>query len=194
MNLMKPMNAKIKSKKLSGNSGVWLFIFIEMAIFALLFLTYFVLYQQNPTLFDQYKAVLRLDLGIINTIMLLTASVLIALAVKNVKTECYASASRNLWMAILCGMVYLFIKAWEWQHLYGLGYSLHSNTFFSFYFFLTVFHWLHVILALIILNHFRSHYQTAQSIPSLEAIESAANYWHMIDLLWLILFLLIYIL
>jgi len=181
------------TKALPGNAGVWLFIFIEVTTFALLFLTYSVLYRLNYSQFEQYKAVLHLDLGVINTIMLLTASLFVALAVHKAKSQQYSRVAWYLALAMLCGCAYIGIKFWEWQQLYSLGYSLHTNTFFSFYFFLTLFHWLHVLLALVILNNFRSRYQKASPPPDLEGLQSAGSYWHMVDMLWLILFLLIYI-
>lgn len=182
-----------QAKVLPGNAGVWLFIFVEITTFALFFLTYSVLYRLNYSLFEQDKAVLHLDLGVINTIMLLTASLFVALAVNQAKSQQHTRVARYLLLAMLCGFVYIGIKFWEWQQLYSLGYTLHTNTFFSFYFFLTLFHWLHVILALIILNNFRSRYQKADPPPSLEGLQSAGSYWHMVDMLWIILFLLIYI-
>jgi len=182
-----------QAKVLPGNAGVWLFIFVEITTFALFFLTYSVLYRLNDSSFEQYKAVLHLDLGVINTIMLLTSSLFVALAVNKAKIQQNTRVAGYLLLAMICGFVYIGTKFWEWQQLYSIGYTLHTNTFFSFYFFLTLFHWLHVILALIILNNFRSRYQKADPPPSLEGIQSAGSYWHMVDMLWIILFLLIYI-
>lgn len=182
-----------QTKVLPGNPGVWLFIFIEVTTFALLFLTYSILHRLNPGEFEQYKAVLHLELAVINTILLLTASLFVALAVHQAKEQHYPQVAHYLLLAMLCGAAYVGIKFWEWQQLYSVGYRLHTNTFFSFYFFLTLFHWLHVVLALIILNHFRSRYRQASPAPDLEALQSGGSYWHMVDMLWLIVFLLIYI-
>src|SRR5690554_7352053 len=98
------------TKALPGNAGVWLFIFIEVTTFALLFLTYSVLYRLNSGLFEQYKAVLHLDLGVINTIMLLTASLFVALAVHQAKVQQNQQVARYLLLAMLCGFAYIGIK------------------------------------------------------------------------------------
>ena len=93
------------------------------------------------------------------------------------------------------GLIYVFTKLWEYGELFDAGYDLSTNNFYMFYFFTTGFHFMHVLLGLIVLAImvFRLNSNEALKVES-GNLESAASYWHMIDLLWIILFPLVYVL
>jgi nitric oxide reductase NorE protein len=100
------------------------------------------------------------------------------------------------WLAggIGCGAGFLLIKGFEYAAKFGAGINLSTNTFWMFYLSLTFFHFMHVILGMVILvvlwfQTRRGHYGPGRA----NGLESGAAYWHMVDLVWIILFPLVYV-
>jgi len=97
-------------------------------------------------------------------------------------------------LALITASIYVGVKGWEYSEAFEAGYSLHTNTFYMFYFLLTFFHFAHVLLGMVILWVVAK--KTKQGDYSKEdhsGIESGASYWHMVDLLWIVLFPLVYV-
>jgi len=99
-----------------------------------------------------------------------------------------------LLLALFMGAVFVAVKMWEYSHVFGAGIHLSTNTFYTFYISLTFFHFMHVMLGMgilaIIYYYLRQGKYTAESHMD---IETGASYWHMVDLLWIVLFPLVYI-
>jgi nitric oxide reductase NorE protein len=139
--------------------------------------------------------------GFVNTLILITSSYFVAKGVGIVQTmrqdnikEANKKASKWLLFAIVCGVAFLFIKGSEFVHIFGEGITLSTNKFFMFYLLLTMFHFMHVALGTVILFNIRQRTQTAGYTPEdTRGFESGASYWHMVDLLWIVLFPLVYI-
>lgn len=103
-------------------------------------------------------------------------------------------ASKWLLSAMFLGMLFLIIKLFEFSHIFGMGITLSTNTFFMFYLLLTMFHFMHVMLGLIILwNIYQKTKSVGYTPDDYSGIETGASYWHLVDLLWIVLFPLIYI-
>jgi len=181
-------------RHLPGDLAVWFFIFAELAVFGILFIGFGVARSLDPATFNAGRAALHPWTGLINTIGLITASYLVACAVKRLRHE-KTGATVLLVGAIAASSVYTFGKLWEYGVLYADGYNLGTDTFFMFYFFLTFFHFMHVVLGQIILVVLavkvrKGDYHT----NNMNGMESGASYWHMVDLVWLVLFPLLYVL
>lgn len=178
-----------------GNPGVWVFLLIELTTFALLFLSYAVLYRLNAALFQEDQRHLNMLWGTVNTVFLLTAGLAMVLATQAQNKMDSARTKHCLLVAGILGFCYIVLKFCEWYTLYSVGVTMSSSTFFGFYYFLSAFHWLHVLLGLIfIAGLFKSYHRNAVNNLHPETLESVASYWHMVDLLWLILFVLLYVL
>ncbi|NOR55779.1 MAG: cytochrome c oxidase subunit 3 family protein, partial [Sulfurovum sp.] len=96
--------------------------------------------------------------------------------------------------AMFLGILFLIIKLFEFSHIFGMGIHLSTNTFFMFYLLLTMFHFMHVMLGLIILwNIYQKTKFVGYTVDDYSGIETGASYWHLVDLLWIVLFPLIYI-
>lgn len=184
-----------------GDFAIWIIIYIELVTFALLFLGYAFSRRLDVELFNSSQLVINQTSGFINTFILITSSYFVVKAVQNMKSmtkqdykESNIKASRWLTLAIICGLAFLVIKITEFSHIFGLGIHLSTNKFFMFYIFLTVFHFLHVLLGSFILF---TIYQKTRSYgytpDDYKGFETGASYWHMVDLLWIVLFPLIYI-
>ena len=99
-----------------------------------------------------------------------------------------------IYASIVCGALFLFIKSIEFYDKFSMGINLGTNLYYMFYFLLTLFHYLHVVLGLLILiivvfKAKRGFYNQQEH----SGVETAGAYWHMVDLAWIILFPLIYI-
>ena len=182
-------------RHLPGDLAMWFFILAELAVFALLFLGLMVTRLRLPEVFAEGQPLLHPWAGTANTIALLTGSLFVAHAVEAVARGDAGRARRALAGGIACGAVYLAVKGWEYAHLIGAGYNLRTDGFWMFYFFATFFHLMHVVLGMVILAVAMAHCGAVAGDPDRQSgIESAGAYWHMVDLVWLILFPLFYVL
>ncbi|BFN13221.1 putative norE, additional subunit of nitric oxide reductase (Nor) complex, membrane protein [Marinobacter nauticus ATCC 49840] len=181
-------------RHLPGDIAVWFFIFAELAVFGILFIGYGVARSLDPATFSAGKEALHPWTGLINTIGLITASYLVALSVHRLRDR-KAGTTALLWAAIAASSVYTFGKLYEYADLYANGYNLGTDTFFMFYFFLTFFHFMHVVLGQIILVVLAVKVKKGDyNGDDMNGMESGASYWHMVDLVWLVLFPMLYVL
>lgn len=185
----------IKEKYPSGDFAVWIIIYIELITFGALFVSYAYSRSQNVKLFNESQLLLDTRLGFINTLLLISASFFVVKAVEYIKSEKSKEiASRFILVAVFFGSLFLLIKVSEFAGKYAQGVNLSTNTFFMFYFILTIFHFLHVVLGVVILfNLYKKTKIGGYTKNSINGLESGANYWHMVDLLWIVLFPLIYV-
>ncbi len=189
---------KMKQLYPAGDFGIWIIIYIELVTFGLFFIGFAFSRHFNVELFNTSQLLLDKRFGFINTLLLLTSSYFIVQAVTLIKTinttQSYKKASYYLLSAMAFGIIFLIFKSIEFSDKYAQGISISTNSFFMFYFMLTVFHFMHVVLGIIIL--YNLYIKTRQKIYTIEnhkGLESGASYWHMVDLLWIVLFPLVYI-
>lgn len=178
-----------------GDLAMWFFIFAELLVFGIFFLAYAFARAADPLLFTASQA--RIDQlgGAINTVLLITSSYAVARAVAAVKVDALRSCRRWLELAMLLGLGFVALKLAGFADLTARGIDLSTDTFFMFYLSLTGFHFLHVLMGLIILAAVwlkarRGGYSAAEHT----GVETGASYWHMVDLVWIILFTLVYVL
>ncbi len=184
----------IKTKYPPGDLALWIFICAELLVFGVFFAAYAFARANNIELFNQYQATLNTDLALINTIALLTSSYFVVSAIIAIKENQQQKSSRFLLLAILGGITFLIFKMTEYSHHMSEGINLTTNLFYMFYLSLTFFHFMHVILGIMILlvlwiNTRKGTYTTEEH----NGLVSGGAYWHMVDMVWLILFPLIYI-
>jgi nitric oxide reductase NorE protein len=181
-----------------GDFAIWIIIYIELLTFGLFFIGYIYSRRNDIELFNQSQLLLDPSKGFVNTIILITSSFLVVKAVyaiKNFETkQAIESAKKWLLGAIGLGGLFLIIKMTEFVGKYQEGINLSTNKFFMFYFLLTMFHFLHVMLGMIILyNLYNKTKIGGYTKTDHKGLETGASYWHMVDLLWIVLFPLIYI-
>jgi nitric oxide reductase NorE protein len=175
-----------------GQPDMWVLVMVEALTFSAYFIVYVVCWALQPHLYLQSQAQLSLPLGVANTIMLLTSSWSMARCVVQARRGHYASAIWNVAVTILLGLLYFIAKIWEWAGRIHQGFYFSTNQFFSFYYFLTGMHLLHVLVGFIVLGVVI--YQLASPARrSQEIIETGATYWHMVDFLWIFIFALLYV-
>lgn len=182
------------ARQLPGDLAVWIFIFAELAVFGILFIGFAVARSLDPATFHAGREILHPWIGLLNTAALITASYLVATAVNQFRNK-RSGVQWRLWLAVVVSSIYTVGKLYEYVNLYSQGYNLGTNTFFMFYFFLTFFHFMHVILGQIILATLAVKVGNGDYDGSdMNGMESGASYWHMVDLAWLVLFPIIYVL
>lgn len=184
----------VSKQPLPGDLAIWIFILAELGVFGILFITFSIVRLLNPEVFADGHAHLNRVAGLINTGALITSSYFVVRGVLAIRENNSRSCTRWLIAAIASASVYVIVKGWEYGESAEAGYRLSTNLFYMFYYILTFFHFAHVLLGMFILavlavNCKKGHYSAADHA----GIESGASYWHMVDLVWIVLFPLVYV-
>jgi nitric oxide reductase NorE protein len=180
------------SSRLPGGAMIWIFIGVELATFFAFFVGYAMTYIGDPATVASSQELLSPLSGTINTVVLLTGSWMVARAVASAR----AGGDAWKWMAAasLSGVVFTAIKISEYSHTLGDGISLSTNTFWFYYLFMTVIHLQHVLAGIGFTAYAAWHLRKGSTeVMDDEAVEATAMYWHLIDLVWILLFPLLYL-
>jgi nitric oxide reductase NorE protein len=177
-----------------GDLAIWIYILAEMLVFGVMFVVYAFSRANQVELFNASQLTLSRTAGAVNTLVLITSSYCVVRAVSAIKQGMSRLCANWLIVAILLGGTFISIKLWEFSEKFSAGISLDSNDFYMFYLTLTFFHFMHVlmgitILAFVIVKAWRGGYSVQDHV----GVETGASFWHMVDLLWIILFPLIYV-
>lgn len=185
-----PANAR----RLPGDLAIWFFILAELLAFAVFFASYAFARTHNLEMFNLYQQTVDRTAGAINTVLLITGSWFVVRAVQAAHADRRRAVANNIALGFLCGAGFLGVKIYEYAGKFGAGISLSTNTFYMFYISLTFFHFMHVILGMVILGVLWVQARKgAYGSHDAHGLESGAAYWHMVDLLWIILFPLVYV-
>ena len=180
---------------LPGDLAVWIFIFAELLVFGVLFVAYALARRSHVELFNSEQALLDRQGGLVNTLVLISSSYCVACAVKAIRSDRVRACVAWLCGAWALGALFLALKAMEFSHDADIGMQLSRNLFDMFYLSLTFFHFMHVLMAMVIVSVvIRNAWLGRYSAASHTGIETGSSYWHMVDLVWIILFVLVYVL
>jgi nitric oxide reductase NorE protein len=191
-NATAPTSAPEADHTVPGQIDIWYFVLFEVLIFSSYFITYMLYRVWNTDLYLQSQAHLNQHFGALNTVILLVSSWLIARSVHAARTQQFEVAQRLVYLTIFCGLLFLASKFFEWSSKIREGYEFSTNQFFSFYYFLTGIHVLHVLIGFVFLSVVIYQLRSPRR-RSMPVIESGAIYWHMVDFLWVIIFALLYV-
>ena len=189
--------------------GMWLFLATEILMFSGLFLGYFITRMFYPEMVLGASEYLSKTAGGINTLVLLSSSYKMALAVRSAQTSNSKGIQRYLVLTILCGLIFMVVKYFEYSEKFAHGmlpgkyYSAHlhgyeveglPHVFFGVYFMMTGLHGFHVVigLAIMIWIYIRAG-RGDFSAKNYAAVENTGLYWHLVDLVWIFLFPLLYL-
>jgi nitric oxide reductase NorE protein len=175
-----------------GQPDMWGFVLFEALVFTAYFTVYIIRRNQSPDLFLQSQAHLDLRVGVFNTLVLLVSSWSVARCVQAAREGSFRAALNNAYLTMLFGFVFLASKVLEWATEIAQGFSFTTDEFFSFYYFLTAIHFLHLVIGFIFLGV--AVYQIkSPARRSQELVETCATYWHTIDFLWVLVFAVLYV-
>ena len=197
----------------SAKLGMWAFLVTEVLTFAGLFCAYAIFRAWFPEMFISAHKALDVSMGAINTVVLITSSLTMALAIRNLQMNNSRLAIINLSLTLLFAGLFLFIKYFEYMHkihcghLPGMYYHPHleyadcieisgtnPHVFFSIYFMMTGLHGIHVVIGMgliiwLIIRTIKGHFSSAYYTP----VEMVGLFWHLVDLVWIFLFPLLYL-
>lgn len=182
-----------KPGHMPGESSMWFFVIGDLFIFAVYFVLYMVSRGQHHTLFLQSQQHLNQDIAVINTVILLTSSLFVALGTGAARNGKASDAFHLFGLAAALGAAFPILKMCEWIPEISAGLTPGSSLFFMYYYVMAGMHLCHVLLGLVILCFVMRELRTSPR-PNLRFIETGATYWHMVDVLWLVLFALLYLL
>lgn len=184
--------------------GMWLFLFTEVFLFAGPFILYSVYSFRYPADFHSAATELSVPIGALNTIILLTSSLTMALSISAIQKGEKRGSLVLLGLTILLGLVFLVNKYFEWSGKIAHGIYPNSGTllgqpkgfilFYGLYFFMTGLHALHVIAGVSVLSviFFMVHKDIINKTDYIK-IENSGLYWHIVDIIWIYLFPLFYL-
>jgi cytochrome c oxidase subunit 3 len=189
--------------------GMWLFLATEILMFSGLFLAYFITRMFYPEMVLEAHEYLSKTAGGVNTLVLLSSSYTMAMAVRSAQTSDSRGIQRWLILTILCGCIFMVVKYFEYSEKFAHGmlpgkyYSAHlhgyeieglPHIFFAVYFMMTGLHGIHVVigLAIMIWIYIRAG-RGDFSATNYAAVENTGLYWHLVDLVWIFLFPLLYL-
>ena len=177
-----------------GEEGIWLFVFGDLMVFSLFFCIFLYYRGLNVDLFVSSQAHLNQVLGAINTVLMLSSSWFVAMAVNAARRGLGRVTPMLLLLAVLCGAAFGFVKFLEYSEKIRAGITLTSNDFYMYYFTFTGIHMVHVLLGMGVLAFLaRSVWTGSFDAGKIRNLESGASFWHLVDLLWIVLFALLYL-
>ena len=186
--------APLRQKRVPGESGTWVFLFGDLLIFGAFFVTFLVARATAPAVFDTARTTLHIGIGVTNTLVLLTSSLCVVLALNAMRIQQTRLATKATGTAMAFGVLFVVLKISEYISLGTAGHGPGANDFYLYYFILTGLHLFHVCLGLGALTFVLSQTRRPDLSPTRTAlVEGAACFWHLVDLLWIFLFALLYL-
>ncbi|NOU46856.1 MAG: cytochrome c oxidase subunit 3 family protein [Bacteroidales bacterium] len=184
--------------------GMWLFLFTEFLLFGGLFIVYMVYRMLNPEAFLAASFQLNVTMGSINTIVLLISSMTIAMSITAIQLGNSKKSIQLLMITVAASLVFMVIKYFEWSAKihHGLfpGMAVFNqlpkgeSLFFYLYFFMTGLHALHILIGAtfigVVIHRTKSGRLNAGNYS---LTENAGLYWHLVDIIWIYLFPLFYL-
>ena len=181
-------------RRVPGESGTWVFLFGDMLVFGAFFVTFLVERAAQPDVFDHARTTLHLGVGVLNTLVLLTSSLCVVLALNALRVGARHIASYAVAAAMGLGLIFMALKVFEYVSLAAAGHGPGADHFYLYYFILTGLHLFHVCLGLGALSFVLSQTRRPElSATRTALVEGGVCFWHLVDLLWIFLFALLYL-
>lgn len=184
--------------------GMWLFLFTELLLFGAVFIAYAVYLETYTWHFTVGSAQLSIPIGTFNTLVLLTSSLTMALSIAALQRGKKELSIKLLDITVACAGLFCVVKAFEWgakfehgiypgsEHLLAMARG--EQMFFGLYFTMTGIHALHVIIGAALILWVRARIKSgAVSTERITFLDNIGLYWHLVDLIWIFLFPLIYL-
>ncbi|MEE9360987.1 MAG: cytochrome c oxidase subunit 3 [Cellulophaga sp.] len=177
-----------------GGILMWIIIFLELITFGMALVAMVYYGSEEVVVFKESRLLLNTTVGTINTLFLITSGYFMAKSVHFLKARNTDKSLLFLKLTMLGGLLFLGGKSFEYFEKIEAGYTIGYNTFFTFYWMLTLFHVIHVLVGLVILVSVFLGIKKKGTETVMEDVEASAAFWHMCDLIWLLLFPIIYLL
>jgi nitric oxide reductase NorE protein len=189
-------NSWLETGYIPGEPGVWIFIFGDMMLFFVLFLSYSFDRSQALDAYNLAAGMTHITHGALNTIVLLLSSIFVALGVRALRENIQPKLAPGLFLAaMVCGGVFMLIKFLEYSDLITQGLTPLTETYYTYYFILTGVHLFHLVIGMFVLAYCyrKAKVMITRGDNTMKGIESGASFWHVVDLLWIAIFPLLYL-
>ena len=180
----------------NGKLGIWLFLASEVMLFGALFASY-VMLRLGASTWPEGASILNVKMAFLNTVVLITSSVTMVMAWASLMRNRFGRFRLYMGLTILCSLVFLGVKAFEYGDKFSHDHFPSTSTFYAIYFTLTGLHALHIIGGLIVNGYFwgpGSKMWKTEPERFANRIEVAGLYWNFVDLVWIFLFPVLYLL
>jgi len=188
----------------TGKLGMWIFLFTELFLFGGLFLVYAVFRAKYSADFHTAARELNAFIGTMNTVFLLVSSMTVAMSITAIQQNQKKLAMFLVFVTLLLAALFMLNKYFEWSHKFELklypGSAVLKNLgqgellFFGLYFMMTGLHALHVLVGMVLLSINLVKIKTgAVNQKHYLLLENSGLYWHLVDLIWIFLFPLLYL-
>jgi len=179
--------------------GIWVFLASEVMLFGGLFSAYVFLRMAAPAgEFAYWGSKLSIPMATVNTMVLISSSVTVIMSWASLKMKDFEKYKMYMGLTLLCALIFLFIKYFEYTGKFHHGIYPSSSTFMAIYFTLTGLHGLHIIGGMIVMGYFwlpaGNKMWHTEPEHFTNRIEVAGLYWHFVDLVWIFLFPVLYLL
>lgn len=198
--------ADMEQQRESAKLGMWIFLISELLLFGGLFGFYTFYRAWNPEIFYNAHVTLDVKLGTLYTVVLIASSVTFALAIHAIREDRRKQTLALLAATLILGAIFLLVKGFEWAHHLELGQrpgkfytytgiaGTNPHIFYSAYYLMTGLHSLHVmgglgVIAWLLRRTQRGDFSSYYFVP----VEMTGLYWHLVDLIWIYLFPLFYL-
>ena len=184
---------------INSKLGIWIFLASEVMLFGGLFSAYVFLRMAAPEGdFAYWGSKLSIPMATINTLVLITSSVTVVLSWASLKLKDFEKYKLYMGLTLLCASIFLVIKYFEYTGKFHHGIYPSSSTFMGIYFTLTGLHGLHIIGGIIVMGYMwlpmGSELWETDPEHFTNRVENAGLYWHFVDLVWIFLFPVLYLL
>lgn len=190
----------------TAKEGIWVFMVTEILMFGGLFVAYFIFHSIYPDVFKKGSESLSWKLGALNTVVLIVSSFTMALAINLIQRGKRTQASWSLIITLLCGLGFMAIKSIEYSGKISHGLLpskyfaiehaelAHQALYYGLYFCMTGLHGLHVLIGMglitwVLIKNMKGHFDGTYYTP----VEGVGIFWHIVDLIWIFLFPLLYL-
>ena len=176
--------------------GIWLFLASEVMLFGALFSSYILLRVSAPV-WPRGAEELSVPLATLNTVVLISSSVTMVMAWAQLKMNNLARGRMYLWATMLLALTFMVVKFFEYEHHFAVGEYPSHSTFLSIYYTLTGLHGLHVLGGIIVIAYLAgpgAAMWRSEGERYTNRVEVTGLYWHFVDLVWIFLFPVLYLL
>lgn len=179
--------------------GIWVFLASEVMLFGGLFSAYVFLRMAAPVGdFAYWGSKLSIPMATFNTLVLISSSMTMIMSWASLKMKDFEKFKMYMGLTLLCAFIFLVVKYFEYTGKFHHGIYPSSSTFMGIYFTLTGLHMLHIIGGMIVMGYFwlpfGNKMWTTEPERFTNRIEVAGLYWHFVDLVWIFLFPILYLL
>jgi nitric oxide reductase NorE protein len=177
-----------------GTEGLWIFIFVDMIIFLLMFIVYLSERIRLTTVFAASQHQLSAFFGLANALVLLTSSWAMVKAIEAIRYMNAPRAQKWLTLCFATGGLFCINKLFEYGFKIEHGITPATNSFFTFYYVITGLHFTHVVGGTVFILHCRNRALAETGTAHyLKKIENTGLFWHFVDVLWLFIFPMLYL-